>query len=253
MWLVNPTIGDPLHGNGALSFSYLMLRSPLGRFLVSNAIRKAAIASDTPPAIAAHVLNMVRDLPRTLGFIPTFGIKRFLLRRKVPGFFQYAHSNIYPLHYHGEQVPNLESRVWLSEKRDSLGMKRLNIDLRFSEKDVESVVRAHHLLDQYLQQHGAGRLKYLCDDLHESVWRQATDGFHQAGTTRMSGNPSSGVVDDRCCVHGLENLFVASSSIFVTSSQANSTFMIVAFAIRLAEYMAKQTQSVQATSLQSVL
>ena len=65
-------------------------------------------------------------------------------------------------------------------------------------------------------------------------------GFHQAGTTRMSASPADGVVDQNLAVHGMPNVYVASSSTFVTSGQANSTFMIVAFAVRLADHLARQ-------------
>ena len=84
----------------------------------------------------------------------------------------------------------------------------------------------------------------MTNDLEASVWEQAGDGFHQVGTTRMSEHPQDGVVGTNCNVHGLDNLFVASSSIFVTSGQANSTFMIVAFALRLADHLKKIKQKV---------
>jgi choline dehydrogenase-like flavoprotein len=54
----------------------------------------------------------------------------------------------------------------------------------------------------------------------------------------MSSSPSDGVVDKNLAVYGVPNVFVASSSTFVTSGQANSTFMIVAFALRLADHLA---------------
>jgi choline dehydrogenase-like flavoprotein len=44
-------------------------------------------------------------------------------------------------------------------------------------------------------------------------------------------------VDQNLAVHGAPNVYVASSSTFVTSGQANSTFMIVAFAVRLADHL----------------
>jgi choline dehydrogenase-like flavoprotein len=65
-------------------------------------------------------------------------------------------------------------------------------------------------------------------------------GFHQSGTTRMAAVESEGVVDSDLRVFGVENLYVASSSTFVTSGQANSTFMIVAFATRLADHLRQQ-------------
>ncbi len=59
---------------------------------------------------------------------------------------------------------------------------------------------------------------------------------HHMGTTRMAADPSQGVVNRDCRVHGVANLFVASSSVFPTSSQANPTLTIVALAIRLADH-----------------
>jgi choline dehydrogenase-like flavoprotein len=45
------------------------------------------------------------------------------------------------------------------------------------------------------------------------------------------------VVDANLKVHGLENLYVASSSVFPTTGQANSTLLTVAFAVRLAQHL----------------
>ena len=55
------------------------------------------------------------------------------------------------------------------------------------------------------------------------------------GTTRMSADPRHGVVDAHCRVHGVENLYVAGSSVFATSGHANPTMTIVAMALRLAD------------------
>jgi choline dehydrogenase-like flavoprotein len=62
--------------------------------------------------------------------------------------------------------------------------------------------------------------------------------FHQAGTTRMSEDPEDGVLTRDLAVHGYDDLYVVSSSAFVTSGQANSTFNIVLFALRLAHHLA---------------
>jgi hypothetical protein len=234
-WLVNPEIAKPEHGSGVLSFAYLALSSPLfGKRFIAEGIRQAAIG-DGPRVVWPHVRNMLRDLPATLSFIPTFGYRRFLVRRKVPGFFVRSASNRYPLQYHGEQVPNPDSRVTLGDDTDALGMPRLVIDLKYSEQDVEGVMRAHELWDAHLRRHRCGRVAYHAGDLRGKIRAQAADGYHQAGTTRMSRDPAGGVVDEHGCVHGIANLHLASSSTFVTSGQANTTFMIVAFALRLAD------------------
>jgi choline dehydrogenase-like flavoprotein len=51
----------------------------------------------------------------------------------------------------------------------------------------------------------------------------------------MSDNPTTGVVDTDCRVFGVENLYVAGSSVFPTSGYANPTLTMVALAIRLAD------------------
>jgi len=237
-WLANPDIYDPTHGSGVLSFAYLMLTSPVvGKYLASEAIRMAARGGLSRRIVLPHIMNMLRDIPRTLFFISNFGYRRFVSRRKIPGFFVYSKSNVYPLHYHGEQTPNWDSRVSLAEDRDVLGLRKLKIDLRYTARDIDGVIRAHQYWDEYLRKHGCGYLKYIATDLHASVWDQAADGFHQIGTTRMSDYPDSGVVGKHCNVHGFDDLFIASSSVFVTSGQANSTFTIVAFALRLADHL----------------
>jgi choline dehydrogenase-like flavoprotein len=54
------------------------------------------------------------------------------------------------------------------------------------------------------------------------------DVFHPTGTTRMSSNPKTGVVDENCQVYGVDNVYIAGSSVFPTSGHANPTLMIVA-------------------------
>ncbi|MEL6321237.1 MAG: GMC family oxidoreductase, partial [Cyanobacteria bacterium J06626_14] len=240
-WLGTPKFDDPSHRNGIFSFAYLALSSPfLGKYLVAKAIRKSAVGDGEKGVYWKHIRNVLQDFGKTAAFIPTFGFKRYIARRKIPALFVYSAANEYYLHYHAEQVPNFDSAVSLAEEVDELGMRRLNIDLRYSSQDIDGVVRAHRYWDQHLRKHNCGYLKYLTDDLESSVWTQALDGFHQNGTTRMSEHPNDGVVSPNCNVHGFDNLFVASSSIFVTSGQANSTFMIVAFALRLADYLKEQ-------------
>jgi choline dehydrogenase-like flavoprotein len=63
------------------------------------------------------------------------------------------------------------------------------------------------------------------------------DMKHPMGTTRMASCPSKGVVNADCRVHGVENLYVAGSSIFPTGGHANPTLLIVALAARLASHL----------------
>jgi choline dehydrogenase-like flavoprotein len=239
-WLGSPKFGDPSHQNGILSSAYLALNMPvLKNYLTSTAMRKAAIGEEDRGIYWAHIMNVLKDFGQALTFVPTFAYGRYIAKRKIPALFVYSAANEYPLHYHSEQVPNPNSTVTLSDERDELGMRRLNIDLQYMQQDIDSVVKAHKYWDRHLRKHNCGYLKYVTDDPEASVWDQAGDGFHQVGTTRMSDLPSAGVVGTNCNIHGFDDLFVASSSIFATSGQANSTFMIVSFALRLADHLKK--------------
>jgi choline dehydrogenase-like flavoprotein len=238
MWLVNPEVSDPSHGNAILSFVYLALASPVGRFFVAEGIRQAHIKTATRRSVLPHLLNVLRHLPSAIRFAVAFGYQRFLKRgRKVPGFFVPSAANAYPLLYHGEHLPHFESRVETVAERDALGMPRLRTHLWFSNEDITQVMHAHRCLDHYLRERGVGYLEYLHDDSEAAVREQLFGGYHQAGTTRMSATPDHGVVDGDLAVHGLSDLYIASSSTFVTSGQANSTFMLIVFALRLADHL----------------
>ncbi len=63
------------------------------------------------------------------------------------------------------------------------------------------------------------------------------DMAHSTGTTRMSNDPATGVVDINCKVHDVENLYIAGASIFPTSGHANPTLMITSLALRLADHL----------------
>ena len=53
----------------------------------------------------------------------------------------------------------------------------------------------------------------------------------------MAANPETGVVDANCRVHGIQNLFVAGSSVFTTAGFSNPTLTLVALALRLADQL----------------
>jgi choline dehydrogenase-like flavoprotein len=249
-WLAHPDLADARHRSGILSFAYLSLVSPLGGRLAPEALRLALTGVQRIPGapygsgeqapLRRHLRNVARDALPTARFVADFGTKRFLVKgRRVPGFAVYNRENVYPLHYHGEHLPHRESHVTLADDRDALGMPRLRIDLRFAEADVDGVVRAHRFWDEHLRRHGVGRLEYLTTDRAEGVRQSLGGGFHQTGTTRLSTRSEDGVLDTELAVHGLPTVHVVSSSAFPTSSQANSTFMIVPFALRLVDHLKK--------------
>jgi len=145
----------------------------------------------------------------------------------------------------GEQAPNPDSRVQLSDRADRHGVPLANLDWRFSEIDKLTVRALGGLLDGELQRTGLGRLEVeewvttsgSSWPVDPTVGNHPLGGFHHMGTTRMSSDPCQGVVDANCAVHGYANLFVAGSSVFPTSGWANPTLTIMALAFRLAHHI----------------
>jgi hypothetical protein len=84
---------------------------------------------------------------------------KFLLDTHVPIIVRNK-SGRYTLRYRAEQVPNAESRVRRADRVAPFGARCLSIDLRFTEQDARSVVRAHEILDRALRAIGQGRLEY---------------------------------------------------------------------------------------------
>ena len=72
-------------------------------------------------------------------------------------------------------------------------------------------------------------------------WYRVGYERHHMGTTRMSREPATGVVDENCRLHGVSNLYIAGSSVFPTVGFANPTFTIVALAFRLAAHLREVT------------
>lgn len=246
-WIANPELADASHRDPQLSFTYLALASPIGRLISPAAQRLSLTGTRIPGApygmsakspMGKHAANLLRHPAKTMQFALDFGIKRlFSSGRRPPGFFVGSAQHRYPFQYHAEHLPHYESCVRLADEVDQLGMRRLDIDIRFTTEDFEGVVAAHRYWDGSLKASGVGRLEFAFDDLIDAVRNRSGGGFHQVGTTRMALNPADGVVDENLAVHGIPNLHIASSSVFVTSGQANSTFMVVAFALRLVDHL----------------
>jgi len=143
------------------------------------------------------------------------------------------------LYYHGEQLPNSNNRIFLTNELDRHGLPRVLIDFRFAPEDVRSIVRSHELLDLGLRANKIGHLefRYPPECLESRVMELARDGRHQVGATRMGDDPTDSVVDQNLKVHGVDNLYVVSTSVYRTDGQANSTLLAVALAMRLANHL----------------
>ncbi len=136
--------------------------------------------------------------------------------------------------YFCEQPPNPSSRVALGNETDKLGLRKLRLDWRLDGTFRESLFRMQDLAAREFQRTGGGTWE---PSLEEPTF---TDASHHMGTTRMSADPREGVVDINCRLHGVQNLYIAGSSVFPCAGHANPTLTIVALAERLAAHLRQQ-------------
>ena len=142
-----------------------------------------------------------------------------------------------------EQTPNPESRVLLSDTRDKFGLRTANLDWRWTPIERRTVRVCATEVGKAFARGDIGRVRLndwvLNDNVPLPTMAEGAPiaGQHHMGTTRMSDDPSTGVVDSNCRVFGLSNLFIAGSSVFPTVGQANPTFTIVQLTLRLADHL----------------
>ncbi len=231
--LHHPRIPDPRHRNGILSALYLA--KPFIPY--EYRMRLHGDEAVTLGRWMAHAANVVTDLPATLGFMLHLLRDRRLAERKYPSIVIRSKTNYFSLDFHAEQVPDPDSRVTLTDELDALGMPRLKADWRYGAADIETVQRSLALLAEDIRRSGVGSFEYDPASVEREMIRYGAYGGHHIGTARMGSDPSVSVVDSDCRVHGIDNLHIAGSAVFPTSSQANPTLTIVAMALRLAEHL----------------
>lgn len=229
-----PEPGNPAHGDAILSAMFLvkdMVLYEYSRKFVENPVGWGGRLR--------HVGNIARQPLRLASFGTNWLRQRTFAERKLPSVVLGSRQNSYELEFHAEQAPNPDSRLTLSPERDAFGMPRLKIDWRITGLDLASLERGYDLLARELAMSGAGSLVFDREKLADKAKRNGIVGGHHIGTTRMSDDPRHGVVDRDCRVHGVDNLYVASASVFPTSGQANPTLTLLALAFRLADELGR--------------
>lgn len=146
----------------------------------------------------------------------------------------------WPLRSFFESAPSPGNEIRLARERDALGRPRAHVTWRIGEEDLRGVRRTFHVLDRGLRAARLGHLELAFPDEAEA-WRAACEGGkHHMGTTRMHTNPAQGVVDGDGRVHGVDNLWLAGSSVFPTVGYANPTLTIVTLAVRLGRHLRRK-------------
>ena len=198
-------------------------------------------ASDDPLVSVSNLLRL-RDTRRNLANVVRgaglvgAGAARYLVDHRSP----IRRLSAISLEAMVEQAPNRDSRLTLGDRTDAFGMPISRIDWRIGETEARTVRRAAGLFASEMALLDAPQPRLISMITDETAPFKLLDVAHPSGTTRMSCDPRTGVVDEQCAVHGVDGLFIAGSSVFPTNGHANPTQMIVAMTVRLADELKRR-------------
>jgi len=141
-----------------------------------------------------------------------------------------------------EQEPNLKSRVSLMDEVDAFGLRRIQFDWQFTERDFKTIRTLAIESAKEMARLNRARVQLAPEilDPHLEITRVAGHGHHM-GTTRMSADPRHGVVDENCRVHGIRNLYVIGCSTFPKCGGRNPTLTVVLLALRLGHHLGRKS------------
>src|ERR1700733_543954 len=153
-------------------------------------IWRALKNGDWPPEVGEKVGLVAEDFKEMAGALEQGLVPKHTLAATMPPP-KYAELLV-----DLEPIPDPESRILLGDDRDALGMRVVQADLRYGERERRTATRLASLVAAELARLGIGRtrLEPWVRDGRVPV----TDGLagipHYIGTTRMSDDPRDGVV-----------------------------------------------------------
>lgn len=134
-----------------------------------------------------------------------------------------------------EQSPNPENRITLIDEKDALDYCKIKARYTWADSDIENYKQTIEYMGNAIVATGLGR--YFPPEAPIEEIKKGNGLHHMMGTTRMSKRPEDGVVDQDCKVHGMKNLFIASSATFTTGSFVNPTLTNLALGLRIVDHI----------------
>jgi len=130
-----------------------------------------------------------------------------------------------------ELLPRRENRVTLDEsKTDDFGNPVPDVSWNIGSHARETMEFIREIQYDIFDELGATVVS-------ETDLADPPPASHKMGTTRMGTNPAESVVTPQLRTHDLENLYIASSSVFVTGGAMNPTLTIAALALKAGEHI----------------
>ncbi len=140
----------------------------------------------------------------------------------------------------GEMVSNSDSYCEIDPLTvDRWGIPALRFHWKWSEYERRQARHMQTTFRSLIEEMGGVPLSEMPSAEEDYGLMTGGSIIHEVGTTRMGADPSRSVVDGWCRTHDVPNLFIADGGPFVTQSDKNPTWTILALSMRTSNHIAE--------------
>lgn len=158
----------------------------------------------------------------------------FLVNRRILNFF----SKDIRLRIQSEQSDNSYSRCLIDEESANKKnyLKKVKLDWHINKYDFKKINLFTNRIDNFLKVNKLGKiLKYNLK--YKNFMKNLESTYHLSGGTIVSKNVKEGVCNKNYKVWGVDNLYIAGSSLFPSIGSANITLTILALTLKLSKIL----------------
>lgn len=186
-----------------------------------------------------YTMQVLRGAPPAETAITGYFMRQIPLGPEHHARFAQAFNRTAGIAVISEDLPELHNRIELDpEHCDSSGMPGVKVHYKLGENTKKMLTHGINACKQVLEAAGAKVTSSFAPVKHT--------GWHLMGTARMGDDPATSVVNRHCQVHGVRNLFVVDSSVFVTSGAVNPVATAQAVALWSCDHLARNQEALLA-------
>ncbi len=123
---------------------------------------------------------------------------------------------------------------------DKFGIPVLRFNYKWSEHEINQAKHMQDTFDQLINELGGIPLQQNPGREREYGLEAPGRIIHEVGTVRMGHNKNTSALNSNCQAHDVKNLFVVDGAPFVSQPHKNTTWSILALAMRTSEYIVEQ-------------
>jgi choline dehydrogenase-like flavoprotein len=239
-----------IRDNGLLNASIQLLPHPNARDFAALNSLKELLASLRRGRFNRETVHNAAKVLAGSKYLVTTGVPLARLQRSAVPVVSYGgwstlrrnrhRFESFELVLQSEQSPHPDNRVTLGSSLDEFGLRRATVTSRWRDVDVYSIRETTRIVAAEFRRARVGEFVPVTSTSVPPQLYQRGGAHHHIGTTRMHGDATQGVVNENSRIHGMENVYVAGSSIFPTGGYANPTLTLLALTFRLADHLKTQ-------------